>query len=95
VFYLFFLVYVGSDLTWQLQAYAGYRFGKVFQLTAGYRILSIDYDKVVDKERFIYNVDTFGSVLRFGFNFEKLQTKSRILYITVNKILITKYSPII
>jgi hypothetical protein len=60
---------LGSDLTWQLQAYAGYRFGKVFQLTAGYRILSIDYDKGVDTERFIYNVDTFGQVIRFGFNF--------------------------
>jgi len=60
---------IGSDLTWQLQAYAGYRFGKVFQLTAGYRLLSIDYDKGVDKERFIYNVDTFGPVIRVGFNF--------------------------
>ena len=60
---------IGSDFTWQLQAYAGYRFSKVFQLTAGYRILSIDYDKGVDTERFIYNVDTFGPVIRFGFNF--------------------------
>lgn len=60
---------VGSDLTWQLQAYAGYRFSKLFQLTAGYRILSIDYDKGVDKERFIYKVDTFGPVIRLGFNF--------------------------
>ena len=60
---------LGSDFTWQLQAYAGYRFGKVFQLTAGYRILSIDYDKGVDTERFIYNMDTFGPVVRFGFNF--------------------------
>ena len=31
---------VGSDFTWQLQAYAGYRFAKLFQLTAGYRIFS-------------------------------------------------------
>jgi hypothetical protein len=60
---------IGSDLTWQLQAYAGYRFSKVFQLTAGYRILSIDYDKGSDAERFIYNVDTFGPVVRFGFYF--------------------------
>ncbi len=60
---------VGSDFTWQLQAYAGYRFTKLFQLTAGYRILSIDYDKGTDKERFIYNMDTFGPVIRLGFNF--------------------------
>ena len=60
---------VGSDFTWQLQGYAGYRFTKVFQLTAGYRILSMDYDKGADAERFIYNVDTFGPVIRLGFNF--------------------------
>jgi hypothetical protein len=60
---------IGSDFAWQLQAYAGYRFTKVFQLTAGYRILSTDYDKGTGTERFIYNVDTFGPVLRMGFNF--------------------------
>lgn len=60
---------VGSDFTWQLQAYAGYRFSRLFQLTAGYRILSVDYDKGADKERFIYNMDTFGPAIRLGFNF--------------------------
>jgi hypothetical protein len=60
---------VGSDFTWQLQAYAGYRFSKLIQLTAGYRVLSINFDKGVDAERFIYNVDTFGPVLRVGFNY--------------------------
>jgi hypothetical protein len=60
---------IGSDLTWQLQAYAGYRFGKVFQLTAGYRYLSVDYDKGVDAERFVFNMASFGPVVRFGFNF--------------------------
>jgi hypothetical protein len=60
---------IGSDLTWQLQAYAGYRFGKVFQLTAGYRYLSVDYDKGVDTERFVFNMASFGPVVRFGFNF--------------------------
>jgi hypothetical protein len=53
---------IGSDLTWQLQAYAGYRFGKVFQLTAGYRYLSVDYDKGVDTERFVFDMDSFGPV---------------------------------
>lgn len=60
---------MGSDFTWQVQAYAGYRFTKVFQLTAGYRILGINYDKGTNSERFIYNVDTSGPVIRFGFNF--------------------------
>jgi hypothetical protein len=60
---------LGSDFTWQLQAYAGYRFSKMFQLSAGYRVLSTDYDKGTGAERFIFNVDEFGPVLRFGFNF--------------------------
>ncbi|MHC1777980.1 MAG: hypothetical protein AB9834_21445 [Lentimicrobium sp.] len=60
---------VGSDFTWQVQAYAGYRFTKIFRLTAGYRILSMDYDKGTDAERFIYNVDTFGPEISLGFDF--------------------------
>ena len=60
---------LGSDLTWQLQAYAGYRFTKVFQLTAGYRVLSTDYIKGTDSNQFIFNVKEFGPVIRFGFNF--------------------------
>lgn len=60
---------LGSDFTWQLQAYAGYRFSKIFQLTAGYRIISIDYDKGTDAEQFVFNIDEFGPVIRLGFNF--------------------------
>jgi len=60
---------VGSDFTWQLQAYAGYRFTKVFQLTAGYRIISIDYSSGEEPKEFIFNVDEFGPVIRLGFNF--------------------------
>jgi hypothetical protein len=60
---------IGSDFTWQLQAYAGYRFSKLFQLTAGYRIIGIDYDKGADKDRFIFDMNEFGPVVRFGFNF--------------------------
>jgi len=60
---------IGSDFAWQLQAYAGYRFTKLFQLTAGYRYLSMDYDKGESTTRFIYNMDTFGPELKMGFNF--------------------------
>lgn len=60
---------LGSDFTWQLQAYAGYRISKVFHLAAGIRILGIDYDRGTDTERFIYNVDTSGPVIKLGFNF--------------------------
>jgi len=60
---------LGSDLSWQLQAYAGYRFTEVFQLTAGYRVLSTDYQKGADSNLFVFDVKEFGPVIRFGFNF--------------------------
>jgi len=60
---------VGSDFTWQLQAYAGYRFTKVFQLMAGYRVLSTDYKTGEEPKEFIFDIDEFGPVIRFGFNF--------------------------
>jgi hypothetical protein len=60
---------VGSDFAWQIQAYAGYRFSKLFQVTAGYRILGMDYEKGSGENRFKYDMDIFGAVVRFGFNF--------------------------
>jgi hypothetical protein len=60
---------VGSDFSWQIQAYAGYRFSKLFQTTIGYRYISINYDKGQGIQRFLYNIDTYGPVIRLGFNF--------------------------
>ena len=60
---------LGSKLTWQIQAYGGYRFSDLFQVTAGYRALSIDYDTGMDKDRLLYDVTTFGPVVQLGFNF--------------------------
>jgi hypothetical protein len=60
---------VGSNFSWQIQANAGYRFSKLFQTTIGYRYISIDYDKGEGAQRFLYNIDTYGWVVRFGFNF--------------------------
>jgi hypothetical protein len=60
---------IGSDLAWQIQAYAGYLFSKLFQITGGYRIISLDYETGTGQDRFMYNVDTSGPVVRFGFNF--------------------------
>ena len=60
---------MGSNLTWQLQAYAGYQFTKVFQLTAGYRILSTDFTKEADYNQFVFDMNEFGPVIRLGFNF--------------------------
>lgn len=59
---------IGSDFTWQIQAYIGYRFSELFQVSAGYRIIGIDYETGSEENRFKYDIDTSGPVLRFGFN---------------------------
>ncbi len=59
---------IGSQFTYQIQAYVGYRFSDLFQMTAGYRLISIDYEKGANENRFLYDVDTSGPVIRFGFN---------------------------
>jgi hypothetical protein len=66
---------IGSKFAWQLQAIAGYRFSKLFQLTGGYRFIGINYEKnntaegILNNNRFLYNVNTFGPEIRLGFNF--------------------------
>ncbi len=60
---------VGSDLTWQLHATAGYRFSKLFQMSLGYRILSTDYKTGEEPTEFLFDVNEFGPEIRFGFNF--------------------------
>jgi hypothetical protein len=60
---------VGSQSTYQLQLYGGYRFSKLFQATVGYRFLAIDYESGSASDRFLFNVNTSGAVLRLGFNF--------------------------
>ncbi len=64
---------IGSKFAWQLQANAGYRFSKLFQLTAGYRLIGVNYEKnnsaegVLNNNRFLYDVNTFGPEIRLGF----------------------------
>lgn len=60
---------IGSDLTWQLQAYAGYRFSKVFQVSGGYRILSTDFSEGKSPGEFVFDMNEFGPCVRLGFNF--------------------------
>ncbi len=60
---------VGSDFTWQLQATAGYRFSRLFQMSLGYRILSTDYKSGEEPKEFILDIREFGPEVRFGFNF--------------------------
>ncbi len=59
---------IGSDFTWQMQADFGYRFSKLFYTTLGYRVIGIDYDNGNGSDRFLYDVDTYGAVVRLGFN---------------------------
>jgi hypothetical protein len=60
---------IGSDLAWQAEADLGFRFSKLLQVTAGYRMISLDYETGSGEDLFVYNVDTFGPVIRLGFNF--------------------------
>lgn len=59
---------IGSDFYWQLQAYAGYRFSKLFSLSAGYRVIDIDYKNGSGNDYFKYDMTTFGPVIRLGFS---------------------------
>jgi hypothetical protein len=58
---------IGSDLAWQMQAVAGYQFSKLFSITGGYRIISLDYETGSGQNHFLYNIDTSGPTVRFGF----------------------------
>jgi hypothetical protein len=60
---------IGSDFSWQVQALAGYRFSKLFDMTAGYRAIGLDYSSGEGANTFVYDVITFGPVIRFGFSF--------------------------
>ena len=57
-----------KNFVWQLQAYAGYRFSKLFQLTGGYRIIGLDYKNGTGQDHFLFDMNTYGPVIRFGFN---------------------------
>jgi hypothetical protein len=59
---------VGSDLMWQVQADVNFRPSESWFLTFGYRIIDIDYDNGSGLDRFVYDMQTFGPVLKVGFN---------------------------
>lgn len=60
---------IGSDLAMQVQITAGYRFSKLFDMNVGFRAISLDYVSGEGAKAFIYDVTTFGPMLRFGFSF--------------------------
>lgn len=59
---------IGSNLAWQVMGIGGYRVSKLFDVSAGYRAISLDYE--TDKDtRFLYDMVIAGPMLRFGFTF--------------------------
>lgn len=59
---------IGSDFAYQAQGMVGYSFIRWFQLTAGYRILGMNYDKGEGENRFRYDMNIFGPMIKLGFN---------------------------
>jgi len=51
---------VGSDFAWQLFPQMGYRFHPHFELTGGFRVLSMNYDQGTGNTQFIYDLITYG-----------------------------------
>lgn len=60
---------IGSDLTWQLQGSVGYRFSELFLLTAGYRVIYMDFESGQTPRAFVFDMHQFGPMIKFGFNF--------------------------
>ena len=60
---------IGSELMWQLQADVGYRPSDRWRFSFGYRVIDIDNDQGRDAGRFVYDIRTFGPVLRLGYSF--------------------------
>lgn len=60
---------LSSDLTWQINPYAGYQFSKLFEMNLSYRWLYIKYENGIDTDRFLYDVTTSGPELRLSFHF--------------------------
>jgi hypothetical protein len=60
---------LGSSNAWQVQAIGGYRFSKLFELSGGFRAISLDYEKGSGSNAFVYDVGTTGPMVRLGLNF--------------------------
>jgi hypothetical protein len=60
---------IGSDFAWHLEVLAGYRFSKLFNLTAGYKAVGMDYTSGSGNQAFVYDMAVFGPMLRLGFTF--------------------------
>lgn len=59
---------VGSNFYWQAQPYVGHYFSRVFQMSAGYRLMSQNYRNGRGDNQFVYDMLTHGPVIKLGFN---------------------------
>ncbi len=60
---------IGSDLGWQVYPFVGYRFSRLFELSAAYRWLGMDYKTGSGTDMFRYDMVTFGPEIGFVFHF--------------------------
>ena len=60
---------IGSGFACQIQAYAGYKYSKLFEITGGYRKIGLEYVSGTGEDRYLFDVDISGPVIRFGFRF--------------------------
>lgn len=60
---------VGSDFSWNVAGYFGYRASEMISLWAGYRALGIDYKCGSGNNKFVYDMTFQGPVLGIGFRF--------------------------
>lgn len=60
---------VGSDLTWQLLARVGYQFDNNLEVSAGYRVLYMDYEEGSGADYFSYDATYQGPVIGLGYKF--------------------------
>jgi hypothetical protein len=58
-----------SEFAWQAQLYAAYHISNGSTFSFGYRAIGDDYRTGSGDNRFVYDVITFGPVVRFAFSF--------------------------
>jgi hypothetical protein len=59
---------IGSNFAWQLEPDIFFRASRLLQIGLGYRALWTDYSTGSGSDRFLYDMDEYGPVLRIGFN---------------------------
>jgi hypothetical protein len=60
---------IGSKFTWQVYPFAGYQFGKLFEIDLAWRWLGINYEKGSETDYFLYDMVISGPEIGFLFHF--------------------------